>query len=265
MGDEETCIWNRIERGNGRPLVLLHGIGMSNHVWLPILDKLAFHRRVIAFDLPGFGATPPLAAHLNAGVAILAAELIKVLRQMNIEEPVDLVGNSLGGRVALEVARQGSARSVVAISPPGLWPDYLYPPSMALAFLVARLAPGRFSRVTQRLLQDETIRAHLLAIPVAADGRKLTATEAIRCAEDFAYAPGFWQTARSFTKLIDGKGIDVPCVVAYGKQDKLLPSYARQRSRLPPHTVWLEPEGWGHVPMWDDPEGVARLILEGTQ
>lgn len=264
MDVRELPIWNYIERGTGRPLVLLHGVGMSNHVWLPVMDLLASQRRAIAFDMAGFGATPPLTADAKSSAENLAAELIKVLRQMEIEGPVDVVGNSLGGRVALEVARQGGARSVVAISPPGLWPGFLAPPSMLLAFGLARFVPSAFSRATQRLLEHEVIRAHLMAIPVAADGRKMTAAEAIRCAEDFAFAPGFWKTARDFRKLRDGKGIEVPCVVAYGKRDLLLPPFARQRSRVPPQTRWIEPEGWGHVPMWDDPEGVARLILEGT-
>lgn len=258
--------WHCLSQGEGRPLVLLHGFGMSHHVWQPVREHLASGgRQVLAFDLPGFGNTPPLpASSAAASVEELAAALIRELRRRGICDPVDVVGNSLGGRVALEVARQGGARSVVAISPPGLWPDYLYPPPMVLSFAVARFAPSFFPRLTRVLLRNETLRAALLAIPVAADGRKIPAEEAIRMAECFASAPGFWPVARGFGKLIDGCGIEVPCTVAYGRQDKLLPAFARERARLPAHSQWLEPESWGHVPMWDDPAGVARLILDNT-
>lgn len=257
--------WHCLKSGEGRPLVLLHGFGMSHHVWLPIAERLAASgRQMLAFDLPGFGATPLLPRTTAVSVEDMAAALIRELQRRGIEEPVDVVGNSLGGRVALEVARQGGARSVVAISPPGLWPNYLYPPPMVLAFTVARFAPGLFPRLTRRLLRNEVTRAALLAIPISVDGRKIPAEEAINMAERFASAPGFWPVARGFGELSDGHGIEVPCTVAYGRQDKLLPAFARERSRLPTHSRWLEPEGWGHVPMWDDPAGVARLILDNT-
>lgn len=53
-------IWHHVEKGQGRPLVLLHGIGMSSDAWAAVFDRLAVQRRVIAFDIPGFGRTPGL-------------------------------------------------------------------------------------------------------------------------------------------------------------------------------------------------------------
>src|SRR5689334_8249572 len=133
--------WHCIDRGIGRPLVLLHGIGMSHHVWLNVIDRLAAEgRRVLAFDLPGFGLTPALRRRA-VRIEHIATDLIRVLRQMGIEELVDIAGNSLGARIALEVAREGAARSVVAISPPGLWPSYMYPPAMVLALGFSRFGP----------------------------------------------------------------------------------------------------------------------------
>jgi len=256
--------WHYIDRGTGRPLVLLHGIGMSHHVWLNVVDQLAAEgRRVLAFDLPGFGITPALRRR-TVSIEHIATDLIRVLRQMEIKEPVDIVGNSLGARIALEVAREGAARSVVAISPPGLWPSYMYPPSMVLALSIARFGPRLMPKLTRRVLQNDTVRAALLAIPIAADGKKVPADEAISMAERFAFAPGFWQIALGFSSLHHCEGITARCTVVYGRKDLILPSFFRDRSRLPPHTEWVEPEGWGHVPVWDDPEGVIKLILEAT-
>ena len=99
-------IWHHIEKGHGRPLILLHGIGMNSDAWVPVLDRLAVQRRVIAFDIPGFGRTPGIAdQEPNAGAMV--ESLGQSLHQMGITEPVDVVGNSLGGYIALEAAAQG--------------------------------------------------------------------------------------------------------------------------------------------------------------
>jgi pimeloyl-ACP methyl ester carboxylesterase len=114
-------MWHFIEQGQGRPLVLLHGIGMSNAAWKPVLSKLAESRRVIVFDIAGFGRSPLLPQSTPPTIINLVLELGNVLRKMGIDEPVDIAGNSLGAWMALEAARLGMARSVVAISPGGLW------------------------------------------------------------------------------------------------------------------------------------------------
>ena len=53
-------MWHYTETGKGRPLVLLHGIGMSHAAWAAVTPYLSSTRRVIAFDTAGFGLTPPL-------------------------------------------------------------------------------------------------------------------------------------------------------------------------------------------------------------
>lgn len=56
---------NYIRRGTSKPLLLIHGLGGSWRSWSPILDDLATEREVIAVDLPGFGATPPLPGEVS--------------------------------------------------------------------------------------------------------------------------------------------------------------------------------------------------------
>ena len=53
--------WDYSETGSGRPLILLHGIGMSRFVWNPVTPHLCSTRRVIAFDIAGFGRNAPVA------------------------------------------------------------------------------------------------------------------------------------------------------------------------------------------------------------
>src|SRR4051794_3729943 len=98
--------------GSGPPFVLLHGIGLDRRVWDPVVPLLARESEVIAVDLPGFGASAPLAGPPT--VAALAA----AVEELGLERP-HVAGNSLGGGIALELGRRGSAGSVCAISPIG--------------------------------------------------------------------------------------------------------------------------------------------------
>ena len=116
------AVWHYNEAGSGRPLVLLHGIGMSHTAWSAVTPYLRSTRRVIAFDTAGFGSTP-LPAGTPPTVHNLVDGLDRSLLEIGIEVPVDIAGNSLGGAMALKAARRGIARSVVAISPAGLWKE----------------------------------------------------------------------------------------------------------------------------------------------
>lgn len=254
-------MWHHLDEGQGRPLVLLHGIGMLSRAWAPVMARLAAHRRVLAFDVAGFGRSPLLPAHRAPTAINLVLTLKEVLACMGITEPVDFVGNSMGGWMALEAARLGMARSVVAISPAGLWK---HPPMHArhLFFTMRRatlMAPG----LVKAMLSVPWLRELLLAMPVSTGARHMPAEEAFAAALDFAHAPGFDATFAQATKFEGGQGIQVPVTIAFGSHDWLLPAQARQRAELPAHTRWVEPQGWGHVPMWKDPKGVVQLILDG--
>src|SRR5215218_9032011 len=105
-----------IRRGSGPTLLLIHGVGFQRQMWEPVLDRLARERDVIAIDLPGFGDSPPL-AH-TPSVEALAAAVAEFLDGLGVERP-HAAGNSLGGGIALELGRQGRARSVCVLSPAG--------------------------------------------------------------------------------------------------------------------------------------------------
>src|SRR6202008_3479412 len=98
--------WHYQDVGHGPLLILLHGIGMSHVAWKKVIHNLANERRVLAFDIAGFGMTPvvpdniqPTPANLVAGVGSLTETLrqIDAERQISNESKcVDIVGNSLG-------------------------------------------------------------------------------------------------------------------------------------------------------------------------
>jgi pimeloyl-ACP methyl ester carboxylesterase len=106
--------------GSGAPLVLLHGLGSARDAWLPVTGSLARHFDVIALDLPGFGGSAPLPAFEEPHPARLAQSVAATLRALDIEHP-HIVGNSLGGWVALELAAIIAPASVTLLSPAGLW------------------------------------------------------------------------------------------------------------------------------------------------
>src|SRR3954452_15059287 len=116
----QRAVWHYSETGSGPPLILLHGIGMSHTAWSAVTPYLCSARRVVAFDIAGFGETPPLPGGAPPTIRHLVDALEVCLDGMGLTVPVDIVGNSLGGTMALEAARRGLARTVVAISPAGL-------------------------------------------------------------------------------------------------------------------------------------------------
>jgi pimeloyl-ACP methyl ester carboxylesterase len=105
--------------GTGPTLVLLHGVGESTVGWRPVVSRLAHRHDVIAVDLPGFGGSPPLPPGVPPTAAALADAVERALTALHVDQ-FHVAGYSLGARVALELASQGRALSVIAIASDGL-------------------------------------------------------------------------------------------------------------------------------------------------
>lgn len=251
--------------GSGAPLVLIHGLGHNRHAWDAVIDEVGRERDVVALDLPGFGASPPLPTGVAPTVEALADSVAETVGELGLERP-HVAGNSLGGAVALELARRGAVRSVTAISPVGFWCS---PRELAfsrasvtltrnatrhLGSLVARLAPSRLGRT-------------LVVGQVYGRPWRLPAASLIEDAELMAQATGF-EGARDHGlpwTYRGGIAADIPITIAWGTRDRLLiPRQGRRAQRLVPQArmVWLE--GCGHLPMWDDPPLLTRVLLDGS-
>jgi pimeloyl-ACP methyl ester carboxylesterase len=257
-------LWHYCESGEGRPLVLLHGIGMSHFVWNAVLPYLCPTRRVIAFDTAGFGFTPPLPGGTVPTVPNLVNGLERSLQEIGIELPVDLAGNSLGGYMALEAARRGMARSVVAICPAGLWKEHPAP-HVQYVFGAARFLATRFPGFLKAFVRVPLLREAAFAAPISAGSMRMPANDAVRVVDDLSNSPAFEDTFDAIRSPFSGMDIAVPVTVAFGDRDCIVTKSSRWRHRLPAHTRWVTIHGWGHVPMWVDPIGVSRLILDGTR
>jgi pimeloyl-ACP methyl ester carboxylesterase len=179
-------------------------------------------------------------------------------------ERAHIAGVSVGGWTALELAKLGRARSVVAIAPAGLWPRR--DPWACTVKLWATYRIGRLTApLTDRALRSESGRTRLLRGMVAKP-LNLTEEEARDLIETYNSTTTFTkhlaQTRRA--RFRDGASIDVPVTVAWGGDERLIPEKARQQDELPPHTRTVTLPDCGHIPFWDDPEGVSRMILDAT-
>ncbi len=252
-----------VERtGDGDPLLLIHGTGGTRGHWDPVRGRLAAQRSLLLVDLPGHGESP-LPQGLPSNPIGYAEILAGVLDELG-HRSVDVAGNSVGGWTALELAKLDRARSVVAISPAGLWPDRN--PRSAKMKLRGQYRLGRrFARLTPHLMRRPVGRSLLLRDTVARP-RQVPAEAAAAMAAEYAATPGFEAhlEATSAERFRDGAAIDCPVTVAWGEDERLVPRKARRLDELPRQTRVVTLPGCGHVPMWDDPDLVARTIIGGS-
>jgi pimeloyl-ACP methyl ester carboxylesterase len=218
-------------------------------MWDPVVERLD---GALALDLPGHGDQPLPA---DPSPPALAAAVADRLDRDGIERP-HVAGNSLGGWVALELAAAGRAASVTAIAPAGLWREPLVPKRSP-----ARAAARVLWPVLAPLLHSERGRRLVLAAN-AAHPERIPPDAALRLVRAYATAPGFEAVndamrASRFTGLAE---IDVPVTLAWPEHDRLV----RRPRSLPDGVRSVVLRGCGHLPCWDDPEAVARLLVEGA-
>ena len=253
---------HHVREGGGPPLVLLAGIGMDGSAWAPVLDRLTPERDVWRVDLPGFGGSAALTGE-PPGVGALAGAAARFIAATGLGRP-HVAGNSLGGAVALELARRGSVASATALSPVGF--------ASALEGEFARLSLLATYSVSERirvhappLLRRPRLRRWLYG-QMYARADRLTPGAAYRSMCVMLDGTGFHDALATFHgHRVEGP-LAAPATIAWGTRDALLlPTGAlRARRALPgARHVWLR--GCGHVPMSDDPEQVARVLLAGSR
>ncbi len=239
--------------GNGPPLVLLHPLGLDHHVWDPLLEGLCDHRDVIAVDLPGFGQSPALTEEPTPSA--LAAAVAAQLASLEIERP-HVAGNSLGGWVALELGLRGAVRTVTAVAPAGLWPAPLAPKA-AIAQRAARSLLG----LVIPAVRTSAGRRLLLSSSVAHPGR-IPAAQAAHLIRAYATAPAFKDVndAMRAGRFEGLERIRCPTTLVWPERDRLIarPPWVPDRIRN------VELPGSGHLPMWDAPESLARILIEAS-
>jgi pimeloyl-ACP methyl ester carboxylesterase len=254
----------RFRDGEGEPLLLIHGLGLSWRSWSPVLPALTQVHDVVAIDVPGFGTAPPLEGRTPT-VAALADAVEAELDDLALDR-VHVAGNSLGGWIALELARRGRARTVVALSPTGLETPAERVGVVAINE-VMRANSAAAAPAAAILTAHPAGRGALLA---GLHGRpwQVPAGDAAKEIHDFATAPGFQPTLQATTGSRAPEGlrtIRTPVRIVFGTGDLMLGIVTAPRFAAAIPGARLVPlPGCGHVPMADDPALVAQAITDLT-
>lgn len=223
--------------GSGTPVVLIHGLSGSRAWWRKNLDALASRHLVVAIDLVGFGATRKVARHgpLPLSFDDVAALLARWLGE-EFDQPVHLVGHSMGGHIAIHLAASYPRliRSLVLVNSTGL-PFRIDPRAHLRNIYPVPRGVISFSRV----LAADFLRAGPFSVTLGA----------VRLLSD---------DAREALKTIA-----VPTLIVWGERDPLVPSaYGEELSRaLKNAQLTVLPEA-GHVSMWDNAEAFNERVLE---
>lgn len=256
---------NHVRRGSGSPLLLVHGLGAGWRSWNPVLDGLATHREVIAVDLPGFGETPPLTGEVS--IATLTDSVEEFIREQGLDT-VATVGQSMGARMVLELARRGVGGDAVALDPGGFWTDR----ELAVFGTTLRASIGlvrKLRAALPALLGNPVTRTALLA-QFSARPWALSLPTVLPDLLGLVDAPATGPALDALTKGPKQAGAPAGTVpgrvtIGWGRRDLVTVPRQAQRAlaAFPDATLhWFE--RCGHFPQWDVPEETIRLILDST-
>jgi pimeloyl-ACP methyl ester carboxylesterase len=251
--------------GTGDTLLLVHGVVHRRQAWDPVLDLLTPYRRVVTVDLPGHGESDDLdvfgAERLDAFVEALA-ELIRDVGPAG--GPVHVAGNSLGGYLSLCLAARGDVATATALSPAGFWNGPSSQARTLAKFGALRAAAGALGNKAPTAFRSRLVRYPSLAPFFAHPSR-------------ISYDTAVVDMQSLLTNTTLASGVDAPfalppltdppapVTVAWGTRDFILPHRNRVNVlRHFPHARLISVPGVGHVPMSDNPELIASILLAGS-
>ncbi|CAN5772433.1 hypothetical protein BH18ACT15_BH18ACT15_14000 [soil metagenome] len=250
------------------PLLLLHGLGATKASWLPMLPALARKFRVLAVDLPGFGSSDK--PHAPYDAPYFTERLFRLLDHFDV--PFSFVaGNSMGGRIAMEMAMTNPDRiaAIACLCPasaylrrPALLFVRLTRPELAVA--APRLPRARVQAVTRRLFADPT-RVPVHWMTAAMD-------DFLNTWEDPAARLAFARSARSiyldeplgdagfWTRL---GAMRTPALYLYGTGDRVITHrLAADVERTLPGAEVVVWDDCGHVPQIEHPQRTADALID---
>ena len=250
---------NHHREGEGPPLVLLHGVGHHWQGWRPVIELLRGSFDVIACDSPGFGRSAPLPSAMEPTITSYADAFEWFFAELGLTRP-HVAGNSMGGAIALELARRRAVASVTAFSPAGFWtaPERRFC-QLSLAALAEHpegASPGARTRRAHARRAHRAVLADASATRRGCPPRRRSAT-----LRDAWASPAFAGALRAFDSYSFQRPEELrqtPVTIAWGERDRLLP-YRLQAPRARAMMPWAThlTLGAGHVPYYDDPPAVA--------
>lgn len=247
------------DTGGDKPaLVLVHGLANSIEIWDRVMPRLAERFRVIAFDLPGFGAASRPDAAYDA--PFFAEQLLAVLDTLDLPH-AHLVGSSLGASVIMRLSDSALDRiDRVVLAAPGGFGRRTHP-LMRLPALP--LIGDRLGRPTP--FNNE------LTLKLAMHDSAQVTPKLLELTNRYASVPGsdrsFVRTLQSGVGLFGSKDrhgaarLDRPALVMWGRQDRVFPPmYAHRALALLPQSTLCLIDRCGHYPHWERPDAFADAV-----
>ncbi len=222
--------------GTGSPLVLVHGFGVSGHVWQRVLPYLAQEHQVFIVDLPGYGRSTYRETNAPWRLREMAPLLVAWLQRMHLSS-VHLVGHSMGGAIAIHIAAHAPelVKSLTLVDAAGM------PFRSSFSALAARSA--------RSFVQ---LRNGGYPLPLVRDVLR----PRVRL---------FWQGA---TQMVDCDfraeiaSLTMPILIIWGEQDILVPiSLGYELRDALPHAVFVPISNSGHRPMLAQPALMSGVVL----
>ena len=250
--------------GSGPPMVLLHGLGGSKITWLPLVGPLSERYRVVVPDLPGHGESEKVRADYSP--RFYARVVRHLLDELEIDQAI-VLGNSMGGRVGLELGLRSPARvaSLVLLSAsvPGIRWRYL------MGF--TRVFPTEFGAIPFPLRERwmETVLRRLFAVPgrLTPEAYNAAANEFIRVYRDPVARMAFFSSLRHI--LVEPpepffgslRRIKQPVLIIIGSNDRIVPPRlgVRLAEHLPGSRLVVLPNV-GHVPQFEATKETLREL-----
>lgn len=253
--------WERA--GTGEPLLLLHGIGTTHDDFAALRPALEAEYEVLAVDLPGHGNSAALTERptVRAVADVIEADLdaLGVGR-------VHVLGDSLGARIAIELARRDRALSVVAIAPSGLnvVPERIF---QGAAMSTSRLLMRGLRPVIANMARSTLGRTALLT-GLRSRPWDASAIEARAMLGGFGESEGFWRLLfwGILADLPTGpQHIRCPVILAQGTADLISSAQTPRYLLAIPGSTFQPLLGAGHAPQSDAPDAILRMVAQASR
>ncbi len=252
-----------VRAGAGEPLLLLHGIGSTHDDFSALLPRLAEDFDVLSLDLPGHGESP--LGTWPPTVAALTDAVEADLDRRGLQR-VHVLGNSLGARIAIELAARTRALSVVALSPSGLG----LPAERLHQGVLMATARGvtRTLRPVLGTLARTTVGRTAMLTGMRARPWKASEREALAMRGGFATATGFWSMLWWAVLQDVPTGlhrIDCPVLLAQGGVDVVGAGQTPRYLPLIPGSRFQLLPGAGHAPQSDAADAILALVRQTAE
>lgn len=254
-----------LRTGSGEPLLLLHGILCSERVWSKVTPLLCPHREVIAPTLLGHRGGPPTTAR-EVRLGHLVDELERLLDSLGIGR-AHIAGNSLGGWIAIELARRDRALTIYALSPAGAWDFSSSDAAKRPGILLAAIRDARRSRPLLALPATSRRFRRWALRNTALHGERVGRPEFLDLTDDMLGCEIAEDLLHSTEQLEPLDPSPCPITIAWSAADRIFPVQVNgtRARKLLPGARFIVLDDVGHVPMLDDPQLVASTILAAAR